>query len=91
MEDGSSDNLAEPLRACQVDVRGGSAARNSIAAARERFMALLDSDDVWLPKKLARQVAAVMMITADGGGCNAAADIACVYGRSRFRSSEARR
>ncbi|MGH7298931.1 MAG: glycosyltransferase family 2 protein, partial [Candidatus Rokuibacteriota bacterium] len=38
--------------------RGASAARNlAIRHARGRYIALLDADDVWLPNKLASQVA----------------------------------
>lgn len=67
VDDGSSDDtvarlaaLADPrLRVlCHETGRGVSAARNTgIRAARGDFLALLDSDDVWLPDKIARQLA----------------------------------
>jgi Glycosyl transferase family 2 len=70
VDDGSSDNLSEVLSRYADDGRirlvrhaknrGGPAARNTgIAAALGRFVAFLDSDDLWLPAKLERQVAAV--------------------------------
>ena len=71
VDDGSSDDLPAALRSAQADARvrlirhevnrGVSAARNTgIAAARGRFVAFLDSDDEWLPRKLELQLAAVM-------------------------------
>lgn len=64
-DDGTQQALAniaasEPrLRTIRHDApRGGAGARNTgIAAARGEFVAFLDDDDVWLPEKLARQVA----------------------------------
>jgi glycosyltransferase involved in cell wall biosynthesis len=64
-DDGSTDNTAEVL-ATWEDVRvlrqpqrqGVAAARNrGVAAARGEWLAFLDSDDLWLPDKLARQIA----------------------------------
>lgn len=64
VDDGSTDETArlleeygESLRALRQPRRGVSAARNAgIAAARGELIAFLDSDDIWLPGKLARQV-----------------------------------
>jgi glycosyltransferase involved in cell wall biosynthesis len=63
------DGSAVPLRAAMFDAdarlqfvrhevnQGAAAARNGgIAAARGRFIAFLDSDDIWLPNKLLQQV-----------------------------------
>jgi glycosyltransferase involved in cell wall biosynthesis len=71
VDDGSSDDIVGALAAYQDDDRirlvrhahnrGEPAARNTgIAAARGRFIAFLDSDDVWMPMKLARQAEAVL-------------------------------
>jgi glycosyltransferase involved in cell wall biosynthesis len=65
VDDGSTDGTAERLREAYGDAvtilhtghLGVSAARNhGIAAAAGQYIALLDSDDVWAPEKLARQV-----------------------------------
>jgi glycosyltransferase involved in cell wall biosynthesis len=64
VDDGSSDETPQmllgygsALRMLRQDNRGVSAARNAgIAAARGELIAFLDSDDIWLPGKLARQV-----------------------------------
>lgn len=63
IDDGSSDGTVEFLRSLEGITlieqphRGRSAARNvGIRAAQSRFVAFLDSDDVWLPGKLARQL-----------------------------------
>lgn len=65
VNDGSTDDTAEIL-GCYGDTlhvvsktNGGmSSARNmGISQARGRYLAFLDSDDRWLPEKLARQVA----------------------------------
>ena len=67
VNDGSTDGTAQVLagygdRICVIDQPNGgmSHARNAgIGAARGRYVAFLDSDDRWLPAKLARQVAAM--------------------------------
>jgi glycosyltransferase involved in cell wall biosynthesis len=65
VDDGSRDDTArllasygERLAVIRQPNQGVSAARNAgIAVARGRWIALLDSDDHWLPAKLASQVA----------------------------------
>lgn len=69
VDDGSTDNTSEVLvpyslnaiiRCLRQEKRGPSAARNTgIKAARGRYIAFLDADDIWLPSKLDRQMAAV--------------------------------
>jgi len=64
VDDGSNDNTREILGAygkgitvLQQSNRGVSAARNrGIAEAAGRLIAFLDSDDLWLPRKLTTQV-----------------------------------
>ncbi len=63
VDDGSSDGTAERIRALGSDTRiivrsrcGVSAARNyGASVARGRYLAFLDSDDLWLAEKLAVQ------------------------------------
>ena len=67
VDDGSTDDTAERLRAKfpQIAVhhqehRGVSATRNrGIAIARSEWLAFLDSDDEWLPEKLESQLGAL--------------------------------
>ena len=64
VDDGSTDKTQDILNAYSKDIivfkqnnRGVSAARNAgISLASGRFIAFLDSDDLWLPKKLSAQV-----------------------------------
>lgn len=66
VDDGSSDEtvasveaIGDPrVRIVRRENGGAAAARNSgIRAARGRWVALLDADDLWLPEKLERQLA----------------------------------
>lgn len=63
VDDGSIDETPRlitgfPVRYVRGPHRGVAAARNrGIRLARGPFLAFLDSDDLWLPEKLARQVA----------------------------------
>ena len=66
VDDASTDHTAEVVRSYDdprveyirhEENRGGSAARNTgIEAAEGEYVAFLDSDDEWLPKKLERQL-----------------------------------
>ena len=64
VDDGSTDNTQEILDSYGQDVivlrqsnRGVSTARNKgISGATGQLIAFLDSDDLWLPQKLSRQV-----------------------------------
>ena len=65
VDDGSADDLAGALRNFNGRIRlirhernrGAAAARNTgVAAASGAYVAFLDSDDVWLPGKLAAQI-----------------------------------
>jgi len=67
VDDGSTDDTprvlaayGERIRAIRQENRGLSGARNAgIAAARGSYIALLDADDAWKPRKIARQVATI--------------------------------
>ncbi len=65
VDDGSTDNVGAALAPYGDSItvltrenRGVSAARNvGVARSRGKYVAFLDSDDLWLPEKLNRQVA----------------------------------
>lgn len=72
IDDGSSDGTLDIVRAARAGMRdidlqlytqphlGPGAARNrGLAAARGRYVAFLDADDLWLPEKLQRSVNAL--------------------------------
>ena len=64
VDDGSTDNTAQLLEGYGPHIRviaqanqGEGPARNTgIAAARGTYIAFVDSDDIWLPEKLERQL-----------------------------------
>src|SRR5689334_24282428 len=67
VDDGSTDFTCEQMRETyasnprfrmiRIEHRGPAAARNAgVAAARAPMIAFLDSDDLWAPDKLARQL-----------------------------------
>jgi glycosyltransferase involved in cell wall biosynthesis len=65
VDDGSTDHTREAVASYENRIRyffqpnaGAAAARNlGIRQAAGKFITFLDSDDLWLPKKLARQIA----------------------------------
>jgi len=90
VDDGSTDESAAiiqrlaaaapvPIRSFHQANRGVAAARNmGVAAASGSWIAFLDQDDVWLPAKLARQVAALKQQP----------DLGCVTVKQRFFLTE---
>jgi glycosyltransferase involved in cell wall biosynthesis len=79
VDDGSSDDLEQALAPFGEHVRllrhaknaGAAAARNTgIEAASGEYVALLDSDDIWLPGKVIQQVAAMQQY-GWGASCTA--------------------
>ncbi len=77
VDDGSTDDTAEKLSAYVNQIRyvyqknqGVSAARNKgIELARGEWIALLDSDDLWLPIKLECQLRAIKRLGKEFGAC----------------------
>ncbi|RAZ91660.1 glycosyltransferase family 2 protein [Mesorhizobium hawassense] len=75
VDDGSSDDLAAavsgidlPLRLLRQDNTGpGSATNRGIAALSTPFIATLDADDLWLPGKIAAQLAHLERFPATSG------------------------
>ncbi|MFI5351671.1 MAG: glycosyltransferase family 2 protein [Candidatus Binatales bacterium] len=67
VDDGSTDRTAEVLdrygdriRVIRQDNQGLALARNAgVAASRSEFVAFLDADDLWMPGRLAKTVAAL--------------------------------
>ncbi|MEL6767329.1 MAG: glycosyltransferase family 2 protein [Pseudomonadota bacterium] len=93
-DDGSTDDTASVMQAWSQREprltylpaernRGGGAARNAgIDAATGRYVAFLDSDDVWYPQKLAIQLEHL------AGGTAASAQAICFHQVDVFRGGE---
>ena len=77
IDDGSKDNTEEIVRGIkdtriryikQKENRGATAARNTgIKLAQGKYVAFQDSDDVWLPEKLEKQVKVIELAFPDVG------------------------
>ncbi|TPI20425.1 glycosyltransferase family A protein [Mesorhizobium sp. B4-1-1] len=75
VDDGSTDNLATavggidlPLKLLRQDNAGpGSATTRGIAALSTPFIATLDADDLWLPGKIAAQLAHLERLPGTSG------------------------
>jgi len=79
VDDGSTDATADvaagfgPLvRVIVQDNRGvGTATNTGLASCRQPLVALVDSDDLWLPEKAARQIAHLSRLPALAISCTA--------------------
>jgi len=78
VDDGSTDGTAEAIEmkhgpsvnVIKLENRGVSAARNhGIHKARGKWIAFLDSDDIWLPTKIQRQLEALSALGSESGLC----------------------
>lgn len=79
VDDASTDRSAEIVETAGVQNlhlirhdhnRGAAASRNTgIRAARHRWIAFLDSDDAWMPQKLAQQIDAIRNAGYDAYAC----------------------
>lgn len=77
IDDGSTDGTRERLEPYMNRIRyfyqanrGVSAARNAgVAAARGEWVSILDSDDVWHPAKLERQLEVLSRLGSGFGAC----------------------
>jgi glycosyltransferase involved in cell wall biosynthesis len=78
VDDGSTDGTAEAIShrygsrvtVIRKDNGGVSAARNrGIREARGEWIAFLDSDDVWLPNKIERQIETLSTLGSQFGAC----------------------
>lgn len=85
IDDGSTDNTGEIVKSipddriryiCCETNRGAGAARNEgMKTAKGSYIAFLDSDDEWLPEKLARQVESMDSKPSEIGICFCGAHI----------------
>jgi glycosyltransferase involved in cell wall biosynthesis len=96
VDDGSAQDPSDAMAAYADDPRiqlirlpenrGVSAARNTgVAAATGTYVAFLDSDDDWLPEKLARQVAALEAEPDDRAFCVTLTTVVMPGGWERVR------
>jgi glycosyltransferase involved in cell wall biosynthesis len=77
VDDGSTDDTADRLKPYRDRIRyvyqenrGASAAQNvGLDLARAPWVAILASDDIWLPEKLERQMCALRALGPEYGAC----------------------
>jgi glycosyltransferase involved in cell wall biosynthesis len=92
VDDGSTDQTAEVLAGMAGQITlirqenaGPSAARNrGAAAAKGQILAFLDSDDLWLPEKIERQVALMRRAGPDLCCCVCNATVTGIHGGRTF-------